>query len=82
MLQFRCYHVMIFICLISAVVYLLFSYVIFAVILIVIYAHCSYARAVPFYTHTHHGRVLTTLDLHVQILDGLQVFVEDVRFCE
>ena len=24
----------------------------------------------PFYTHTHHGRVLTTLGLHVQILDG------------
>ena len=24
----------------------------------------------PLYTHTHHGRVLTTLDLHVQILDG------------
>ena len=23
----------------------------------------------PLYTHTHHGRVLTTLDLHVQILD-------------
>ena len=34
-------------------------------------AHCVYARALPF-THTHlPGRFLTTLDLHVQILDGL-----------
>ena len=31
----------------------------------------SSARALSLYTHTHHGRVLTTLDLHVQILDGL-----------
>ena len=44
---------MIFIYLISAVVYLLFSYVIFAVALIVIYAHCSYARAISPFTHTH-----------------------------
>jgi len=34
------------------------------------------------YTHTHHGRVLTTLDLHVQILDDcliVQVFDEMVH---
>ena len=34
------------------------------------------------YTHTHHGRVLTTLNLHVQILDDcliVQVFDEMVH---
>jgi len=62
---------MIFNYLISTVVYLLFSYVIFAVALIVIYAHVYMHELFPLYTHTHHGRVLTTLDLHVQILDSL-----------
>ena len=62
----------------SAVIYLVIQSLISAVVIIIIYAHCSSARAVPFYTHTHHGRVLTTLDLHVQILDGLQVFDETV----
>ena len=36
----------------------------------------------PLYTHTHYGRILTTLDLHVQLLDdcsNVQVFVGTVR---
>ena len=59
---------------------MLFSCHISAVVLDISLCTCLYARAVPFYTHTHHGRVLTTLDLHVQILDGLQMFVEAVCF--
>ena len=62
---------MIFNYLISAVVYLLFSCVIFAVALIVIYAHVLMHELFPLYTHTHYGRVLTTLNLHVQILGAL-----------
>ena len=59
---------------------LLFSYlfimwylVIFCLqfILLLFCARCLYARALPF-THIHSlGRFLTTLDLHVQILDAL-----------
>ena len=39
----------------------------------------SSARVLSLFTHTHYGRVLTTLGLHVQILDdcfNVQVFVE------
>jgi len=49
---------------------------------------CSYhivssPRVPSLYTHTHYGRVLTTLGLHVQLLDGcsnVQVFDELVHF--
>ena len=37
--------------------------------LILLYAHVLMHELFSLYTHTHHGRVLTTLDLHVQILD-------------
>ena len=42
----------------------------------------SSARVLSLFTHTHYGRVLTTLGLHVQLLDGgsnVQVFDETVR---
>ena len=38
--------------------------------LLLLCAHCFYARAFPLHTHSP-GRFLTTLDLHVQILDAL-----------
>ena len=37
--------------------------------LLLVYAHCLYARALLLHTHSP-GRFLTTLDLHVQILDA------------
>ena len=62
----------------------LLCYVVFlpAVVLIIIYAHGFFCTSCfPLYTHTHYGRVLTTLGLHVQLLDGcsnVQVFDETV----
>ena len=44
--------------------------------------HIVFCTSFSLYTHTHHGRVLTTLDLHVQILDAcsiVQVFDETVH---
>ena len=55
----------------SCLFIMLFNYLMFAVILLLFCAHCLYARVVLF-THTHSpGRFLTTLNLHVQILDAL-----------
>jgi len=54
-------------------------------ILLLFCAHCLYARAFLF-THTHSpGRFLTTLDLHVQILDALFLLCRvrwDCTLCE
>ena len=62
--------------------YLVIQSVISAIVLI-IYAHCLFCTcSFPLYTHTHYGRVLTTLGLHVQLLDGcsnVQMFDETVR---
>ena len=54
---------------------LLFSYLFslfYLQLLLLLFMHLvSSARAVsPLHTHTHYGRVLTTLGLHVQLLDG------------
>ena len=74
---------MIFNYLISIVVYLLFSYVIFAVALIVIYAHCSSARAFPSHTHSPWSRSddpgFARPDIG-RFVSIVQVFVEAVRF--
>ena len=73
-----CYHIYY-----SSVIYLVIQFFISAVVLIIIYA-LFICTSCSLYTHTHHGRVLTTLDLHVQILDGLfpvvQVFDETVHY--
>ena len=63
---------------------MLFSYLMFVVYLVIIMCTLFICTSSPFYTHTHSlGRFLTTLDLHVQILDACfycQVFDETVRF--
>jgi len=63
---------------------LLFSYLMVAVIFLLFYAHCLYARAV-FFTHTLIRSLLTTLNSHVQgiwhlfILSGIRW---DHTYCE
>ena len=53
--------------------YLIISYL--QLFLLLLYAPCLYARALPF-THTHSlGRFLTTLDLDIQILDALSLLL-------
>ena len=48
---------------------LLFS-LLYLQLFLLLFMHIVYLHELfPLYTHTHHGRVLTTLDLHVQILD-------------
>ena len=49
---------------------------------LLLFMHTFTCTSCSLYTHAHHGRVLTTLDLHVQILDVcsiVQVFDETVR---
>jgi len=48
---------------------MLFSFLYLQLFLLLFYAHCLYAQAFPLHTHSP-GRFLTTLDLHVQILDA------------
>ena len=48
-----------------------YSVVLYLQFILLPYAHVLMHELFPLYTHTHHGRVLTTLDLHVQILDDL-----------
>ena len=65
-----------------AYIIMLFDYLISAVILVI--ALCTLFICTSFSLYTHSlGRFLTTLDLHVQILDAcsiVQVFDEMVRF--
>ena len=54
--------------------YLVIQSVISVIVLIIIYAHCLFCTcSFPLYTHTHYGRVLTTLGLHVQLLDDVSL---------
>ena len=74
---------MIFNYLIPAVVYLLFSYVIFAVALIVIYAHVYMHELSPLHTHSLWSRSddpgFARPDIG-RFVSNVQVFVEAVRF--
>jgi len=57
---------------------LLFSFL-YLQLFLLLFMHIVLLHELFLYTHTHHGRVLTTLDLHVQILDDcsiVQVFDE------
>ena len=54
----------------SCLFIMLFSYLIFAVSLVIILCTLFICTSSPLYTHSL-GRFLTTLDLHVQILDAL-----------
>ena len=61
---------------------MLFSFLYLQLFLLLLYAHCLYAELFPLHTHSP-GRFLTTLDLHVQILELVsivQVYDETVRF--
>ena len=51
---------------------MLFSYLLSVVYLVIILCTLFICTSSPLYTHTHSpGRFLTTLDLHIQILDAL-----------
>jgi len=56
--------------LLSCLFIMLFSYLMFAVYLVIIRCTLFICTSSPLYTHSP-GRFLTTLDLHVQILDAL-----------
>jgi len=63
---------------------MLFSFLYLQLFLLLLYAHCLYAELFPLHTHSP-GRFLTTLDLHVQILELVsivQVYDETVRFAK
>ena len=69
-----------------SVIYLVISLFYLQLSLLLLYMHMvSSARVLSLFTHTHYGRVLTTLGLHVQLLDDcliVQVFDELVHFAE